>query len=555
MQAARRPKMKYLKNALNKKQSPQSQPIPGSAQVANSAGGYAFAVDDWTRLARFLILGSECGTYYVREQALTLENVEAIQRCIVADGPRVVREIVAVSQSGRAPKNDPALFALAVCAALGDEVTRRAGLAALPQVARIGTHLFHFATCVDGMRGWGRGLRRAVACWYNAQDAEKLAYQVVKYQQRDGWSHRDLLRLSHPVPASEQHFALYHWITQGWPGVGDSPHPDHALRLVWASERVKQAGDVREVTALIREYDLPREAIPTQWLNDPAVWEALLARMPMTALIRNLATLTRVGLLSPGSEATGQVMAQLGDIQRLRKAHVHPIAVLAALKTYAQGHGERGSNVWSPVASVVDALDAAFYDAFGNVEATGRRWLLALDVSGSMNGPAIAGIPGLTPRWGSAAMALLSAATEPLHQIVAFSASAGGGYGGRWGGGESGLTPLTFSPRQRLDDVLRMTGDIPFGGTDCALPMVWALKNRVAADVFVVYTDSETWAGNIHPVQALRRYREGMGIPAKLVVVGMTSNGFSIADPDDAGMLDVVGFDASTPQMISDFAR
>jgi 60 kDa SS-A/Ro ribonucleoprotein len=97
--------------------------------------------------------------------------------------------------------------------------------------------------------------------------------------------------------------------------------------------------------------------------------------------------------------------------------------------------------------------------------------------------------------------------------------------------------------------------DIPFGGTDCALPMVWALKNRVAADVFVVYTDSETWAGNIHPVQALRRYREGMGIPAKLVVVGMTSNGFSIADPDDAGMLDVVGFDASTPQMISDFAR
>lgn len=38
----------------------------------------------------------------------------------------------------------------------------------------------------------------------------------------------------------------------------------------------------------------------------------------------------------------------------------------------------------------------------------------------------------------------------------------------------------------------------------------------------------------------------------KLVVVGMVSNGFSIADPDDAGMLDVVGFDAAAPQVIAD---
>ena len=95
---------------------------------------------------------------------------------------------------------------------------------------------------------------------------------------------------------------------------------------------------------------------------------------------------------------------------------------------------------------------------------------------------------------------------------------------------------------------------LPFGGTDCALPMVEALKHRWAVDTFVVYTDSETWAGNIHPAQALREYRERMGIAAKLVVVAMASNGFTIADPDDAGMLDVVGFDTATPQVITDFA-
>ena len=51
----------------------------------------------------------------------------------------------------------------------------------------------------------------------------------------------------------------------------------------------------------------------------------------------------------------------------------------------------------------------------------------------------------------------------------------------------------------------------------------------------------------------LRRYREKTGIDARLIVVAMTSGGFTLADPSDAGMLDVVGFDASAPQIIRDF--
>ena len=544
--------MTYLKTVLSKKKTPQSQPIPGSAMVANSAGGYTFAVDDWTRLARFLVLGSEGGSYYAAERTLSVDNADAVKRCIAADGPRVVREIVAVSDAGRAPKNDPALFALAMCAAFGDENTRRKALAALPSVARIGTHLFHFAEYVDGMRGWGRGLRQAVGNWYAQMPADTLAYQAVKYGQRDGWSHRDLLRLSHPKPETEQHFALYHWLTQGWEGVGAEPHPDPALRLVWAAERAKAAGSAAEVAALVREYRLPREAVPTERLKEPEVWDALLQDMPLTALIRNLATLTRVGLLLPGSDAARKVVAAVTNEERLRKARVHPIAVLSALKTYAQGHGERGGNTWVPVPAVVDALDAAFYASFGSLMPTGKRWLLALDVSGSMGGGQIASVPGLSPRVASAAMALITAATEPQHQFVAFTAGAGG-YGGLWGG-SAALTPLNISPRQRLDDVLHTVSGLPFGGTDCALPMVWAMKNKVAVDVFVVYTDSETWAGGIQPVQALREYRQAMGIPAKLIVVGMVSNAFSIADPDDGGMLDVVGFNAATPAVMRDFA-
>lgn len=233
--------MTYLKNILSKKATPQSLPIPGAGQAPNSAGGYAWPVDDWVRLDRFLILGSEGGSYYASERTLSRENAEAVVRCIGADGLRAVARIVEISEAGRAPKNDPAIFALALCAGLGDAATRRAAFAALPRVCRIGTHLFHFAQYVEGVRGWGRGLRAAVAAWYNDRPADRLAYQAVKYQSRDGWGHRDMIRLAHPHPSGDDHAAIYYWMTKGWEGVGDAVHPNASLRLLWAFERAKRA--------------------------------------------------------------------------------------------------------------------------------------------------------------------------------------------------------------------------------------------------------------------------------------------------------------------------
>src|SRR5262249_56314732 len=107
--------------------------------------------------------------------ALTRDNAEAVERCVKADGKRVVERIVAVSDAGRAPKNDPAIFALAMAAKLGDFETRRAALAALSKVCRIGTHLMHFAEDVQAFGGWGRGTRAAAAPWYHDRTVEKLA--------------------------------------------------------------------------------------------------------------------------------------------------------------------------------------------------------------------------------------------------------------------------------------------------------------------------------------------------------------------------------------------
>jgi 60 kDa SS-A/Ro ribonucleoprotein len=552
--------MAYLKR-IRPRRPPQWEAIRGSGQVPNSAGGFAWAVDDWARLRRFLVLGSEGGSYYADERTLTRKNAKAVERCLAEDGPRAVAEIAGVSQKGRAPKNDPALFALAMAAGHGDEATRKAALEALPAVARTGTHLFQFATFVEGFRGWGRALRRAVGRWYAAQPVDALAYQAVKYRQREGMTHRDLLRLAHPakrvsagnptLDLGAEHRRLFEWIVRGGTAEG-------LPRLVEGFVRAQSATTPKESAALVREYGLPREALASDHLTSLEVWEALLEDMPMTAMIRNLATMTRVGVLASGSDGTEIVIDRLADGERIRRARVHPIAVLAALRTYAAGRGARGRHTWSPVRAVVDALDAAFYQAFANVEPTGRRLLLALDVSGSMTSGCVSGVPGLTPRDASAALALVTAATEKQYEIVGFFAGRRGWKSGtksQWGFGEQGLTPLAISPRQRLDDAVDTVSDLPFGGTDCALPMLYAQAQEREIDAFVIYTDSETWAGQVHPAQALEDYRRASGIDARLVVVGLVSNGFSIADPRDPGMLDVVGFDTATPQLISDFAR
>lgn len=525
----------YLKAGYGTRQTPQTEPIPGRTdQVENSASGYAWAIDDWSRLRRFLILGSEGGSYYASERKLTTENLTAVHACIAQDGPRVVAELEAISVGGRAPKQQPALYVLAMACSASDDATRKAALAAIPNVCRTASTLFTFCGFVEQFRGWGRGLRRAIGEWYQ-QPADKLAYQAVKYRQRDGWTHRDLLRLAHPVTKDGELEDVWKFCLTG----DETSTQDMITGFLLA----QKAASPTATADFIREYKLPREAVNPEHLTDPEVWQALLdVGMPMTALIRNLGNLSKCGLLTPMSAASRTVVEQLADGERIRKARVHPIQILAAMLTYGQGHGSRGSGEWTPVPQVVDALDAAFYTAFGNVEPANKATMLALDVSGSMAGgygSGTMGIPGLTPRVGAAAMALITAATEPEYACCIFSTT---------------FQAFNLSPRQRLDDVVRATSNLPFGGTDCALPMRAASAWGAKVDTFVVYTDSETYAGTPHPSQALAQYREQTGIDARLIVVGMVSNGFTIADPRDRGMLDVVGFDTATPQVISQFS-
>lgn len=548
--------------------TPQVEPIPGKPMVPNSAGGFGFQVDDWTRLNRFLILGSEGGTYYATERKLTIENAQCVIRCLDADPLRAVQAIVEISDSGRAPKNDPAIFALAIAAGHKNPIARRAAEAAIPEVCRIGTHLHQFMEAVHKFRGCGKGLRKAADAWYNGKAPDALAYDLVKYQQRDGWAHRDTLRLMHVHSTDPARNAAFRWAVGGAAAIVPSREVKRGERtstyaldpaalpaIITAFEEAKTC-DRPRLIKLILDDNLPREAVPTEALNDPDVWAALLVKMPLTAMVRNLGKMTAIGLLKPTSAAAKTVADRLGDQGFIQKSRLHPMAIILAAKTYGQGHSSimQRENVvahmarhpgehkkvssWSPVSQVNDSLDAAFYLAFKNVEPTGKRTLMGLDVSGSMS-QAVAG-SSLSCAEAAAVMAMVQMKVEPHYQLMAF---------------DTGMRPLDISKYSRLTDVVRNTSNINGGGTDCSLPMLLSLQNGWDVDSFQVYTDNETWFGGIHPCQALTRYRQQRGIPAKLAVQAFTATSFSIADPSDAGMMDFCGLDAASPSVMADFFR
>jgi 60 kDa SS-A/Ro ribonucleoprotein len=335
--------------------APRTEAI-NERQVKNNAGGFVFAIDDWARLDRFLILGSDAPTYYQTAPALTRENAKVVDRCFAADAARTVARTVEISDEGRAPKNDPAIFVLAIGAAHPDQAVRKLALAGVPKVCRTATHLFQFVKAVRALgRGWGRSLKTAVANWYNSKSLDDVAYQAVKYREREGYSHKRLLQTAHPAASeSPARIALYRWM-RGLDPQGDLPAIVQAHLRAMDPETGK-----KELLELIAANRLPWEAIPTESNADPDAWRAMLPTLGLGAMVRNLGNMTRLGTIKPLSDAENLVVQRLADETALRKSRLHPFAILQVMAVYGSGQGFRGNGSWSPSQAVMDALDKAF---------------------------------------------------------------------------------------------------------------------------------------------------------------------------------------------------
>lgn len=399
--------------------------VHGPQMVKNSYGGYVHQVDDMKRLERFVIMGTEGGTYTIGEIRLQRQNIQALTRLIATgQGRKAVNLIRTISIDRRNVKQGPLIFALAICARSNDEDTKAEAYLAVNDICRIPTHLFMFIKLCEEESapntGWGRAHKTAIQRWYKQFEnrPEKLAQLVTKYKNREGWTHKDVLRLAHPIPKSPSFGYVLRYIARGIQEADNyyingaaehdfdplDPEVARISRILKAYEDALQCTNVDQLCGMILEYKLSWEHLPTEMLTSAKVWQALLINMPIEALIRNLGRMTSLGVFPENSEEEEIVLRKIKqintekepweeDAQRVNMPKnrnvIHPFKILVALSTYKQGKGDKGSLSWIPNDRIIEALDSAFYQAFHHVEPTGKKYFLAVDVSGSMSQPAL----------------------------------------------------------------------------------------------------------------------------------------------------------------------
>ena len=525
-------------------QTQQESPL----QVPNSAGGFSFTVTPMDQLRRFLILGSEGGTYYVGESDLTKRNLDNIKNLIANDPNAVIDLTTTISLEGRSYRNDAALLVLALVMTFGTDKAKAYARTKVNLIARTATHIFQYMKFLKALApgtGLGTSRNRSIANWYESKSPEDLAYQVVKYRQREGWTHRDAMRQSRPkdINSSVVDFVM---------GREHAAHDD--LRIIEGFKTIQKAESVKGVLKALNFWkELPWEAIPTQFLKSDEVWKTLFynGQLNGQALVRNITRLARLGTFNDLQFAR-DFADKLTDEKMIVRTRLHPIQYLNALTIHAEGQIERGhrdpwvtsyyngrKKDWDTSSIIIDALNEGVHLSFKHIEPTNKRTLLAVDVSGSMSSAIGMGLD-LTAAQISGVMAAVIARTEPLHQIMGFAYD---------------FRDLGISANMNLSTVMSKVQLNNFGTTNCSLPMTWALQNKREFDTFIVITDNETYAGHIHPHKALQEYRTRTGIDAKLIVVGVTATNFTIADPNDKGMLDVAGCDANLPKLIAEFSK
>ena len=645
-------------------------------QVLNYSGGYVWQLSLLEHVNRYLVMGGakDMGNYYMQAEKVSHECALSVLQMIRNPDPSQFVQLCdllkAVSVGGRAPKQEPVLLSLAaaiVFAKTPEE--KRIAFETLKVCIRIPTHAFMLAGFVRDLsmsktvnkgKGWGTGFRRAMSHYYISHTGRDLAYHMTKYQNREGWTHADMIRMLHVDPttlADDGARLMFDYVMMKYARKSkvpsdktlatlasknvvmlpnqfkamtkaeflqklnaiETPHipttaslsstaapkpgaqvatkvggfvsaltsmmpssfkpataavkqqdkDDDSLVIISDDEEgsskkrnmtqlqqvahflkhlnaLHDAGENKDVPlacALIRSGRLVREHVPTALFGSKEIWATLLETMPMEALLRNLGKLTQIGVVA---DKYKEIAARFSNQEEVLKARIHPIKVLIASKVYKNGHGDLGSLSWTPNMFVLVAMTQLYKLSYGTITPTGKRMMVALDVSGSMSCPVL-GSKILNCRDATVAMALLYLETEKNVNVVAFS---------------DGLTDLSvpFSRNQltrgmTIDQALSATSGMAFSGTDCVLPIKHAIEKKLHVDAFIIMTDNETYAPNEHPQSALVRYRALTGIQAKLIVIGMTGNCFTIADPNDKNTLNLAGFDTSTPEIASMFLR
>jgi 60 kDa SS-A/Ro ribonucleoprotein len=454
-------------------------------QVPNNAGGFVWQISDKEQVIRYLIIGSEGGNFYQTPQQVSSQCASCVLRMTrTPDNFKwLIDTIRQVSTSGRAAKQESTLLALATAIVFArTPADKTEALNAVKDCVRILTHMYMLigyikifskaghpsltaphavaaattatatatassSKAVTVGSGIGRGIRRVFGEYFYSRTGIEIANLMTKYQNREGWTIKDVLTLIHINPsqmkddggrlAIEQVFKTKEEFDPILAAAPPTAEPTktfisaikeiHTIVLrstTTATASTTTQGELDRIVHLINQVGLCREQLPSQLFKYKKVWEALLQSkgangkgkgMPLTALIRNLGKLStaEIGIITPSpTPSVKDICDRITDAQDIKRSKIHPYNILVAMLTYQKGQGDKGSLVWAPNPNVVAALDKAFKLAFQNITPTGKRIKIALDVSGSMSSAFCTGSPVVNCATASVAMMMMTLWTE-----------------------------------------------------------------------------------------------------------------------------------------------
>ena len=465
-------------------------------QIPNNAGGFVWQISDKEQVIRYLVIGSEGGNYYQTPQQVSSTCASCVLRMTrTPDNFKwLIETIRDVSISGRAAKQESTLLALATAIVFAPTpAAKTEALNAVNDCVRILTHMYMLigyikifskaghpslttgSTSVSNSNevatlrshrsakaeqepvtvgsGIGRGIRRVFGEYFYSRSGIEIANLMTKYQNREGWTIKDVLTLIHIDPKRMKddggRLAIEHVFKtkeEFEPIIATAPPTTEPTKTFLSAIKEihtivlrpsASQSELDRIIHLINTVGLCREQLPSQLFKHKKVWEALLFSkgangkgkgMPLTALIRNLGKLTtaEIGIIAPFSTIPIQSLTptvkhicdRITDAADIKRTRIHPYTILVAMMTYKKGHGDKGGMMWSHNIHIVEALDKAFKLAFQNITPTGKRIKIALDVSGSMSAAFCTGSPVVSCAVGSVAMMMMTLYVENQHRRV-----------------------------------------------------------------------------------------------------------------------------------------
>lgn len=187
-------------------------------QVLNCSGGYVWKLTPIEHVNRYLVLGGakDMGNYYKQADEVSHECALSVLQMIRSpDESQFVQLcdlLKAVSLGGRAPKQEPVLLSVAAAIVFAkNSKEKEIAFETAKACIRIPTHMFMLAGFVRDLsmaktvnkgKGWGTGFKKAMAHYYLSHTGRELAYHMTKYQNREGWTHADMIRMLHINPTA-----------------------------------------------------------------------------------------------------------------------------------------------------------------------------------------------------------------------------------------------------------------------------------------------------------------------------------------------------------------